>query len=248
MESYNEFAPFYDRFIRPVDYPARARYFDALMRPLLQDGRLLLDLACGTGTLSIELSRLGYEVVGVDASQEMLAYAQQKAWEADLPIRFFHQRMERLELGGCVDGCICALDSLNHITDSKTLRRALLRVAAHLLPGGVFLFDLNTPYKHRTLLADNCYCYEDGDTFCVWQNHTEELLTQIDLDFFTRQKDGRYLRTGESFAERGYEREEIEALLDACGFRLIAVYGDDTLEPPEETTERWIFLTQKGEK
>ena len=98
MESYNEFAPFYDRFIRPVDYPARARYFDALLKPMLGEGRLMLDLACGTGSLSVEMARLGYEVIGVDGSQEMLAYAQQKAYEADLPIRFFHQRMERLNL------------------------------------------------------------------------------------------------------------------------------------------------------
>lgn len=247
MGSYSQFAPFYDRFIRPVDYPARARYFDGLLGPLLGEERLLLDLACGTGTLSVELARLGYEVIGVDASQEMLACAQQKACEAGEAIRFFHQRMERLDLGGCVDCCVCALDSLNHITKPDNLRRALQRVAAHLLPGGVFLFDLNTPYKHRVLLADNCYCYEDEDTFCVWQNHTQGLLTAIDLDFFTEQRDGRYLRTGESFSERGYELAEIRAMLDDCGLQLLALYGDDTLSPPTEETERWIFVTKKGE-
>ncbi len=246
MESYNEFAPFYDRFIRPVDYPARARYFDGLIRPLLGEGRLLLDLACGTGTLSIELSRLGYEVIGVDGSQEMLACAQQKGYEAGIPIRLFHQRMERLNLGGCVDCCVCALDSLNHITQSNNLRRALMRVAAHLLPGGVFVFDLNTPYKHRVLLAENCYCYEDEGALCVWRNHTEGLLTEIDLDFFTEQKDGSYLRTGESFSERGYERKEIEDMLSECGLETVALYGDDTRLPPTKETERWIFVTKKG--
>lgn len=247
MASYNEFAPFYDRFIKPVDYKKRAGYFNSLIKPHIGEQKLLLDLACGTGSLSIELSRLGFEVIGADASSQMLSLAQQKAWDADEKILFLHQRMETLDLYGTIDACVCALDSLNHITDFRALKRALSRVSLFLAPGGVFVFDMNTPYKHSNILADNCYVYEQGDTVCVWRNKTDEkLLTQITLDFFTEHADGIYTRTGESFCERGYELDKMEEMIADCGLTLIALYGDDSFDAPNDTTERYIFVTKKG--
>lgn len=246
MDSYNEFAPFYDKFITDVDYKKRAAYFDGLIKPYIGEQPLLLDLACGTGSLSIELSRLGYEVIGVDASEMMLSIAQQKAIEAEQQILFLHQRMERLDLFGTVDACVCALDSLNHVTDKRILKRVIARVALLLSPGGVFVFDMNSVYKHRVLLADNCYVFEDDGVVCVWRNRTnDKMLTEISVDFFSRQKGDIYRRSGETFCERGYEREEIEKIISESGLKLLSVYGDDTLEPPEENTERLIFVTKK---
>lgn len=246
MASYNAFAPFYDRFIRPVDYKKRAAYFDSIIAPDIGEQKLLLDLACGTGSLSIVLSQLGYDVIAADASPQMLSIAQQKAWDAGQQILFLNQRMETLDLYGTIDACVCALDSLNHLTDPRALRRALSRVSLFLAPGGVFVFDMNTPYKHRTLLADNCYVYEEGDTVCVWRNKTDEtLLTEIALDFFTRQVDGRYARTGESFCERGYTVDQIADMLTVCGLTLSALYADDGFDAPNETSERYIFVTKK---
>lgn len=247
MASYDMFAPFYDRFIKPVDYKQRAAYFDSIIAPHIGEQKLLLDLACGTGSLSIALSALGYEVIAADASPQMLSIAQQKAYDAGEQILFLNQRMETLDLYGTIDACVCALDSLNHLTDPRALRRALSRVSLFLAPGGVFVFDMNTPYKHRTLLADNCYVYETGDTVCVWRNRTDgALLTEISLDFFTRQADGRYARTGESFCERGYEAAEIADMLSSCGLTLTALYADDSFDAPADTSERYIFVTKKG--
>ncbi|MFV0497770.1 MAG: class I SAM-dependent DNA methyltransferase [Candidatus Fimivivens sp.] len=247
MASYNAFAPFYDRFIKPVDYEARAAYFNSIIAPQIGEQKLLLDLACGTGSLSLALSRFGYEVIAVDASPQMLSLAQQKACDAGVQILFLNQRMETLDLYGTIDACVCALDSLNHLTDSRALQRALSRVSLFLAPGGVFVFDMNTPYKHRHLLADNCYVYEDGDAVCVWRNKTDEmLLTEISLDFFTRQIDGRYARVGESFCERGYALEEIIDMLSICGLTLTALYADDGFGAPNDTSERYIFVTKKG--
>ncbi|WMJ84108.1 class I SAM-dependent DNA methyltransferase [Oscillospiraceae bacterium LTW-04] len=247
MASYNAFAPFYDRFIKPVDYKKRAAYFNSIIAPHIGEQKLLLDLACGTGSLSIALSQLGYEVIAVDASPQMLSLAQQKAYDAGEQILFLNQRMETLDLYGTIDACVCALDSLNHLTDPRALRHALSRVSLFLAPGGVFVFDMNTPYKHSHLLADNCYVYEEGDTVCVWRNKTDEtLLTEISLDFFTRETDGRYTRAGESFCERGYALEQITDMLTNCGLTLTALYADDGFDAPNNTSERYIFVTKKG--
>lgn len=247
MASYNAFAPFYDRFIRPVDYKKRAAYFDSIIAQHIGEQKLLLDLACGTGSLSIALSALGYEVIAADASPQMLSIAQQKAFDAEVQILFLNQRMESLDLYGTIDACVCALDSLNHLTDPRALRRALSRVSLFLAPGGVFVFDMNTPYKHRQLLGDNCYVYEEGDTVCVWRNKTDEaLLTEITLDFFTRKIDGCYTRTGESFCERGYTVEQVMDMLTDCGLTLTALYADDSFDAPNDTAERYIFVTKKG--
>ena len=203
-------------------------------------------MACGTGSLSVELSRLGYEVIAVDASEQMLSIAQQKSYDEEQQILFLNQRMETLDLYGTINACVCALDSLNHLTTVSALKKAIARVSLFLEPGGVFVFDMNTPYKHKVLLGDNSYVYEDENTVCVWRNQTDdELLTEITLDFFTEQKNGSYKRTGESFCERGYDAELIKTILCECGLRLEALYASDTFEPVCETTDRYIFVAVK---
>ena len=185
--AYQAFASYYDRLIgNEVDYRARARYFDALIRRYADtpEQNLLLDLACGTGSLSVELSAIGYDVIGVDASAEMLAEAAAKGRGK---ILFLCQAFDTLDLYGTVGAVVCALDSLNHITDAAALEAAFARVALFTAPGGVFVFDVNTPYKHREILADNTFVYDLGDLFCVWQNTTDaSLQTEIALDFFLR--------------------------------------------------------------
>lgn len=247
MASYNEFAPFYDRFIKPVDYRARAAYFNKIIKTYIGEQKnLLLDLACGTGSLSIELSRLGYEVIAADASAQMLSIAQQKAYEQNEHILFLNQRMETLDLYGTINACVCALDSLNHITDPHALKHAIGRVSLFLEPNGVFVFDMNTPYKHSALLADNSFVYEDEDTVCVWRNKTNaQLKTEIALDFFTRQPNGSYERTGESFCERAYQPAEVEKILCECGLKLEALYAADSFNPIKEDTDRYIFVATK---
>ena len=247
MASYNVFAPFYDRFQRPVDYAARAAYFDRLLRENGVRPGLLLDLACGTGSLSVELAALGYEVIGVDASDQMLSCAQQKAAAAGKNILFLNQRMERLDLYGTVTACVCALDSLNHLTQEAALSRAIARVSLFLEPGGVFVFDMNTPYKQNTLLADRCYVFEDENTVCVWQNETENDLTEIRLDFFSRERNGLYRRETEEFYERAYDEDTVRRLCEKNGLHVEAVYADDTLCAPQKTSQRYIFVTKKGE-
>lgn len=245
MACYDVFARFYDLFTDTVDYAKRAEYFHTILSSTLEGQILLLDLACGTGSLSLELAKRGYDVIGVDASAQMLMQAQQKAFDAGEQILFLQQPMEELDLYGTVRACVCALDSLNHLRTKPALELAISRVSLFLEPGGIFIFDMNTPYKHQEVLADNCFVYEQEGVLCLWQNHTEGLVTDITLDFFVREKSNSYRRYSEQFTEQAFLMQDIKEILASCGLKLLAVYGDDTVLPPCEETERWIFVTQK---
>lgn len=245
MSSYAKFASFYDALTGNVSYKKRAAYFDKLLRAHNPPGNILLDLACGTGSLSVEFARLGYDVIGVDSSEDMLNEAIEKKYEQGFDIQFLRQSMQDLDMFGTVDCAVCALDSLNHITDPDELQKALSRVSLFLHPQGTFVFDVNTLYKHEQVLRNNTFVYDLEEVYCVWQNqYLGEGLTAITLDFF--EPDGKvYLRWGEEFKERAYSQIQMEQMLTRAGLRIEAVYGDDTLEPPGPQTQRLIYVTQK---
>lgn len=249
MSGYGAFARYYDALTGNVDYPGRAAYFDGLVGRFAPErrGGLLLDLACGTGSLSLELAALGYEVIGADASAEMLAAAMDKAAESGREILFLRQSMTRLDLYGTVDVTVCALDSLNHLPGQRAVAAAVGKVSLFTNPGGLFLFDVNTAYKHREILADNAYVYELEGLFCAWRNdyRAEDGRVEIALDFFERQPDGGYRRSGERFCEHLYSRAFLEETLDKHGIDVLAVYGDDTLAPPAAATQRLVYVAKK---
>lgn len=250
MAGYGVFAAYYDRLTQNVGYAERAAYFHALIQENMSAPNVLLDLACGTGTLSFAFAHLGYDVIGVDNSQEMLSAAmQKKAEESDLPFTnplFICQDMTALELYDNVDVALCALDSLNHITDLEALSAVFAGVGEYVRQGGLFLFDVNTPYKHKKVLADHTFVYEAEEVFCVWQNQPMgEDRVEITLDFFIPQPDGRYTRQSEQFTERAYAHKLLVGLLEQNGFDLVGCYGDDTKEPVTDTTERAIYIAKK---
>ncbi len=243
--SYDAFAGVYDRLMADAEYPRRVAYVEELFHRHDRMPTLLLDLACGTGSFSVAFAQKGVQVVGADPSPEMLWQAQNKALAAGVEVLFLCQAGEELDLYGTVDGAICMLDSINHIANPQTLAAALERVALFLEPGRVVVFDVNTPYKHREILADNTFVLEDEDVYCVWQNTTEEDLTQIDIDFFCRQEGEVYTRQSEQFFERAYPPEALDALLQAAGLETVAVYGDLSFDPPEAETGRVYYVTRK---
>ena len=236
MAGYGGFSCFYDRLTENVGYPARAAYFDELIRRwAARPAELVLDLACGTGSLSLELARLGYDVIGVDGSPDMLAEAMEKKLRQQADVLFLCQDMDGLDLYGTVDAAVCALDSLNHITDAGTVQQVFDRVSLFLAPGGVFLFDVNSLYKHREILAGQTFVYDFGDLYCVWQNACEDGETvDISLDIFAQEEGEGYRRYTESFSERAYSHEQILEFIEKSGMKLLAVYGDDTFNPPPE--------------
>lgn len=249
--SYSVFAQYYDELTDNVRYAERADYFDRLLQQFQAPGPILLDLACGTGSLSFELARKGYDVIGVDGSPDMLSVALQKQGEqpeGTPQVLFLCQPMEELDLYGTIDAAVCALDSLNHVVDPELLQRIFDQVSLFLNPGGLFLFDLNSEYKHREVLGNNVFLYDREDVYCVWQNgyDPDTGIVEINLDFFEYDEEADcYYRSEESFCERAYPLEQIQKLLEKSGMELLGCYGDDSMEPVQETTQRIICAARK---
>lgn len=247
MSGYTDFASFYDRLTGDVGYPQRAGYLAGLLSENGVEKGTVLDLACGTGSLTLELARRGYEMIGVDASPDMLCVAREKCMQAGADVLFLCQAMEALDLYGTVNAAVCTLDSLNHITDPDTLREVFRRVSLFLEAGGLFIFDVNTPYKHREILGDNTFVYDLDGLYCVWQNAYDAQDDTVDilLDFFEEGQDGSYTRSGEQFAERAYSHETLCALLDDVSLSLIGCYEEMMRTPPQKDTQRAVYLVKK---
>lgn len=239
--SYSDFARFYDSLMEDARYPERAEYLLDLCAELDHETGLCLDLACGTGSLTRELKSRGVNVFGVDGSEDMLC----EAMRGD-GILYICQDMRRLELAENIDTCFCTLDSVNHLTELSDVEAAFSGVGRHMNGGGLFIFDVNTPYKHREVLSNNAFTIENDTVFCAWQNVTEDgALTEILLDFFEEQEDGSYQRYSEQFFERAYTREELKNALERADFELIAVYGDFTREDPADDEQRAVYIAKK---
>jgi SAM-dependent methyltransferase len=242
---YAAFADAYDRLMRDVDYETAVNtVIGELKRRGVLDGALLLDLACGTGTISCLLSDAGYEVIGVDASEEMLMAASGKACKGVPPV-YICQKMQELDMYGTVGACVCMLDGLNYLTDEAVLRETLQRVHLFLDPGGIFVFDVNMPEKFR-MMDGCCYCDEAEDVFCAWrvaETETKGVYAYL-VDMF--EKTGRlWRRNSEEHFERPYEKAHMIALLEEAGFTDIkaAPAGFSESELPEH---RLFFSAAKA--
>ena len=244
MTSYNSFARFYDGLMEDADYKNRCEYILALAKKHNHEMGITLDLACGTGSFTRELAKSGVDVYGIDASAEMLCEAMQKNSEEGLNILYLRQKMQNLDLYGTIDTCVCTLDSINHVTNISDVAKAFDRVGLFMDDEGLFIFDVNTVYKHREVLANNTFVIENENVYCVWQNTLEEdNVVRINLDFF-EEEDGVYYRSEESFCERAYSDEQLREMLLKAGFEVEAVYGDMTFEKPAETEQRAIYVAR----
>lgn len=245
MSGYHGFAGWYDLLTENVPYQVRGEYFDGILRRFGVEPGVLLDLACGTGTLSMVMEDLGWDVIGVDSSEEMLTQAMNKKIASGNNILYLCQDMRELDLYGTVDACICALDSLNHVTSPEDVLQIFRRVAAFLEPGGLFVFDVNTPYKHEHILSGQTFIYDYDEVYCSWQNsECHDGIIDITLDLFSLEEDGTYYRETEEFSERAYGQEELTSLLRQAGLECFAVYGDDSLSPPGEETQRAVYVAR----
>ena len=246
MGAYEALAASYDRLTNDVDYRATVDFYRDI---LAQEGlhpRTAVDLACGTGTVSLLLARQGLDVTGVDLSEEMLTMAQQKAEELENPPRFVRQSLQELTLPRGVDLAVCALDSLDYITDPQDCAEAIRRVYRALNPGGIFIFDVNTPEKLRAM-DGQVFLDEDEDVYCVWRGEFEEEtnICSYGMDLFQRQ--GRlWRRSFEEHREYAYSAEQLTGFLKAAGFTGIRVYGDRRMEPPRPGEQRIYLKARKG--
>ena len=242
MSGYQEFSEFYDLLMQNVDYAARADYLLSLFEKHGSKPASVLDIACGSGNLCAELVRRGVDTVGVDASEAMLAKAVEKLPEA----LWLCQDMREMDLYGTVDGAVCILDSLNHLCRIADIAQVFRRTRLFVEPGGLFIFDVNTPYKHREVLADRSFVVEEEGVLCVWRNrylpHSGEVAML--LDFFVEDEDGRYERYWDTVRERAYSERTLRRLLAETGWETLAVYEDMTEEMPTAECQRMVFVAR----
>jgi len=245
-DNYSNFARYYDILTSNIDYPKRGAYFhEVISRYKTADNNILLDLACGTGSVSEVMAGLGYDVIGVDSSPEMLGIAMEKKYESGLPIQYLCQDMRKLDMYGTVGVTVCALDGLNHLPTVSDIQKVFNRVSLFTESGGVFIFDMNTEYKHKHVLSDNIFVYETDNVYCVWENSIDEKYTvSINLEFFERDGEA-YYRTSESFCEYVYGCGEIREALKTAGFDDIFCFSEDSFDGLNENDERVIWVALK---
>lgn len=256
-DGYRALARVYDRLNAEIDYRGWADFVESCFACYLKEKpTLLLDLACGTGSMTLSLADRGYDMIGVDGSMDMLSVAYERAYEREMPAPLFlHQDMRSFELYGTVGAVTCCLDSINYLLSEADVERCLACVHNYLDPDGLFLFDVNTPYKFKHVYGDNAYVLEDEWTdedgtaqsaYCGWQNHfdAETGICEFELSVFEQTADGRYERADEVQRERCYDEQTLCSLLKRTGFEMIGVFGDWQFSVPDETCERWYIVAR----
>ncbi len=240
-DGYSAIYKYYDSFTGNVDYNRRADFIEGKFIQYRKP-EIIVDLGCGTGTLLSILSQKGFDVIGLDSSPEMLQIAMDKNPGQLL----LCQEMTNIDLYGTVQGAICMQDTLNHLKNLSELEQAIRRIALFLESGCLFIFDINSEYKHRMVLSDNVYVYENKDAFLVWQNNTnKDLKVRMTLDLFSRLENGRYLRETGYINEIFISESKIKETLDDCGFEVLEKYDGDTLKEVTELTQRLLFIARK---
>lgn len=246
MEAYESFASIYDIFMNDVKYDKWIDYIQEIWKKNNCKPKLIAELGCGTGNITQRLAQKGYEMIGIDLSDNMLSEAKKKAEKENLDILYILQDMREFELYGTVD-CILALcDSLNYITEKEDLLQVFRLVNNYLEPNGLFLFDMNTEYKFKTIFAQNVFAETTENAAYIWENFydEQEKINEFYMNFFIKQSNGAYKRNEEFHYERAYSLKEIEALLTESGLEFVCAYDAYTFEKPKTTSER-IFVVAK---
>ncbi len=256
MEAYTSFAEVYDLFQDNVPYEEWCEYLAGLLGKYGVDHGLVLDLGCGTGSLTELLARRGYDMIGVDNSGEMLEIAMEKREKSGLDILYLLQDMREFELYGTVAAVVSICDSMNYILEREDLTQVLRLVNNYLDPGGVFIFDLNTPYKYRELLADNTFAEDREESSFIWENFydEEERINEYDLTLFIRRavpgcEEPLYQKFQETHYQRSYSLEEVKDAIAEAGMDFVAAYDAGTREPVRPDSERiYIVARERGKE
>ena len=248
---YQEFAEVYDEFMEDVPYEEWADYIEMLWRHYGQKPSLVLDLACGTGNLTIPLAKRGYDMIGADQSADMLESARRKAEQENCSILFLEQDMREFELYGTVSSVICTCDSLNYLLEEEDLLQVFRLVNNYLDPGGVFLFDMNTEYRFKNIMADHVQTEIYDDAAYIWDNYyyEEEKINEYQITFFVKEKESDlYRRVEEIHHEKAYDPERVKGLLEAAGLEFLDMFDAFTLQPPTPESERICFAAREISK
>lgn len=240
---YADFAYIYDKLMYDIDYSRWADYIEEIFKRNNKKPSLVLDLGCGTGNFCIEMAKRGYEMIGVDISADMLSCAKTKSEEQGVDILYLNQDMTNFELYGTVDTIVCLMDSLNYILYKKDIKRMLKLVKNYLNPDGLFIFDVNTPYKFENVFAENVFYDVSDDATYIWQNHYDKKskICEFELTFFIKDCEG-YKKYDEVHQERSYDKAELSGLINMSGLKLLNVYDELKLSSPSIKSQRNFFV------
>lgn len=245
MSSYQTFAYLYDELTQNVEYEKRCEYILSFFEQNGIKSGTVLDLACGTGSMSIPFMKKGYSIIGVDLSEEMLEIASNRLFEAGNSFSLLKAKMQEFELPEKAEACICCLDSINHLNNIDDVLATFKNVYDSLNNGGLFVFDVNTVYKHNEILADNTFVFDEDDYYLVWDNEAvDDRTVRILLDMFILNGES-YNRFSEEFEETAYSVEELSSLLNKVGFVDIKVYDELSYDEPKNDSERLYFVCKK---
>ena len=246
MEAYRNLASSYDRLTNDVDYAATVEFYMQILEKEGLHPRTAVDLACGTGSVALLLAQKGMQVTAVDMSEDMLCVAAQKAQICENPPVFVCQKLQHLRLPKAVDLAVCALDSMDYITDPEDCRKAIFRIFKVLNPGGCFIFDVNTPEKLHAM-DGQVFLDEDEDVYCVWRGEFDRdtNICSYGMDLFQRQGNV-WQRSFEEHREYAYSIAQLTGYLKEAGFTHVAVYGDRRFEAPQAGEQRVYLKARKG--
>lgn len=259
MEAYTDFAYVYDTFMDETPYEEWCRFLldmiekYGISKPersedLLQSEKnLVLDLGCGTGTLTEMLADAGYDMIGVDSSADMLELAMEKRERSGHEILYLQQDMRELALYSTIGTVISVCDSLNYLLAEKDLETVFRLVENYLFPGGIFIFDFNTVYKYAEVIGDTTIAENREECSFIWENyyHEEEQINEYEVTVFVREREDHYRKFAETHYQRGYSVEQMERLVKGAGLDVVLVLDADTHEPVTAESERVYVVARK---
>lgn len=248
MDQYRDFAFIYDELMNEVDYNGWVKYIEDIIKNENAKVQNILELACGTGNLTIPLTKKNYDIAGIDISEEMLSVAREKAEKEGVELVLLQQDIAQLDFDITnLDCVLCACDGFNYITYDDDLENVFTKTYELLKEDGIFIFDISSFYKLSTILGNNMYGENRDDIAYMWQNYfdDEENLVEMELAFFIKDENEKFERFEEVHQQRAYTEDEILDMLKSSGFKNIKVYGDFTFEAPKQDSQRIFFVCKK---
>jgi len=251
MEAYTSFAEVYDRFMDNIPYKGWGEYVTGLLNEYgIRDG-LILDLGCGTGSLTELLADRGYDMIGVDNSEDMLQIAMDKREKSGKDILYLMQDMREFELYGTAQAVLSICDCMNYILEYEDMVEVFRLVNNYLDPGGIFIFDLNTIYKYETLMGESTIAEDREECSFIWDNYydKESQINEYDLSLFIRQEEDLYRKYTENHYQRAYSLEEVKMVINEAGMDFVAAFDAFTQNPVKDTSERiYIIARERGKE
>ena len=247
MEAYTSFAEVYDTFMDNVPYEEWADYLEERLKEYgVKDG-LVLELGCGTGSMTELLAEKGYDMIGVDNSEDMLEIAMEKRIESGHDILYLLQNMQEFELYGTVKAVVSVCDSVNYITEKAELEEVFRLVNNYLDPQGIFIFDFNTEYKYREILGNQVIAEDREECSFIWENYYDHtsMINEYELTLFVQEEDDLYRKYQESHFQKAYTLRDIRSMIEAFGLKFVTAYDAYTQKAPMHNSERITVIARE---